>query len=331
MKNIAIIIVLLTIALPIFSYPIKTFDAHDPINTCSAKQAGLGGTQVAYTDDAFFNIYNPALLAFVKANKMGVTFRYMADKPEANIKNPSQVLQKASFSALNVTSNQNFAFFYKPIADEKKDVKNRFVDSHFDYNLSSVGVSMAEKKDNYSVGFNLQYLFGRVINNETVFADTTIASASYLDSRLKGFTTDLAFAFKQGNFTSGLVFYDLLSGLYKEKAGYSKLKQRWNYGGSYSTENATMLAGISSTLRLNDTKTYHFGYEQKLGDVNNNLTEFSVRAGFWGESFKNSDTVYTGYGTSFKYQSMGIDFTIVNHKWELKKNRYYLSFSFSAE
>jgi hypothetical protein len=324
----------LLICLPLLAQPalpITTFDYALPQNNVSPVSIGMGALNVTNDGDFFGNYSNPALIGANQYNALLTSFRVNGseDMDFWEATQISNALKAKQFKYFTLLTKQA-AWTYQPVASV------HLVDPlvgggyrYYDYQLDKVQVTLAAKDESWQpVGFgiNLKYLAGRLVylqsNN----------SATFIDDKVKGFSTDIGVTLETGNLTFGLVAYDLFSRLYWENYSSKPIQARTAFGVQYGTETMILSAGLQGKMSKSTDTTYHFGFQYLWGwDNSSSDTEEAVsqgivlRLGLYSHDFYGTNNINYTFGTGYNYNVFRFDFSLNNQGMKLKDSEYLFS------
>ncbi|HNX00490.1 MAG TPA: hypothetical protein PKK33_03890, partial [Candidatus Cloacimonadota bacterium] len=202
----------------------------------------------------------------------------------------------------------------------------------FDYGLQNVQMSFggtSGKEQVFAGGLTVKYLYGRLVY--LTRDDVEMNFHDFVDDKVKGFSTDLGFAYKGQATRIGLAFYDLVNGLYWQTESNKTLTRRGAFGVQVGEDDLRMLAGAITTLEKDPITTYHFGIikEVSLQGKTQDKQTIGFRAGAYSDKFDRSDDITYSFGTGYNYKTFRIDFSVAGPGLDLSKSRYLASISLS--
>ncbi len=335
MKNIILILILVCAAYILHAQqpalPITSFDYALPENNVSPISIGMGALNVTNPGDYYANYSNPALLGTNDYNVLVTSFRLKNDE-NLDFWQASQIsnaLKPKQFKYFTLLTKQA-AWTYQPVASV------HLVESvstggyrYYDYQLDKVQVTLAGSDDSWqpvSFGLNLKYLAGRLVYL------LSANSNSFIDDKVKGFSTDVGATLQTGNITVGLVGYDVFSRLYWENYDSKAIQPRAAFGVQYGTETMTLSGGVQGKVSQATDTTYHFGFQYLWGwDQENAATGENVnqgvvlRLGLYSHDFYGTNNINYTLGTGYNYNVFRFDFSLNNKGMRLRDSEYLFS------
>ncbi|HPB43348.1 MAG TPA: hypothetical protein PL102_02815 [Candidatus Syntrophosphaera sp.] len=340
MKTLLIfIITLLCVELAAYGevLPITSFDYGTPENSVSPIAIGMGCMNVTNASDFYASFSNPALLGGNEYSLASASFRVKGDEAMtiADAVQFSNVLRPSQFKYVTLVAKQT-ALTYQPVASvnivESPDPawpNNPSGYRYLDYQLDKWQISLAGSDNSWRpirFGLNAKYLSGRLVYMRSARPDTT-----FIDTKVKGFSTDLGLTLQTGSFTIGLVSTDLLSRLWWDW-GYESvpLQSRMAFGAQYGTEYLTVSGGVLSRLSRNPDTTYHLGFQylwdwQGTSSEPNNSQAFTARIGLYSRDFNGTDNINYTLGAGYNYKIFRFDFALNNKGFKLSDSEYLFS------
>ncbi len=317
--------------------PISSFDYGIPNNNVSPIAIGMGCMNVTNARDFYGSYSNPALLGNNQYSLVAASFRVKGDEDMtiAEAAQFSNVLKPSQFKYATLVAKQS-AWTYQPVAAihiiESPDPAffNPASFRYFDYQLDKWQVTLAGSDNSWRpirFGLNVKYLTGRLVYLRSERPDTT-----FIDTKIKGFSTDLGLTLQTGSFTFGLVSTDLWSRLYWDW-GYDSvpIDRRLAFGAQYGTEYLTVSAGAQGKLAKTSDATYHLGF-QYLWDWQGNSSSneaasqaFTVRLGLYSHDFAGVDNINYTLGAGYNYNVFRFDFALNNKGLKLRDSEYLFS------
>ncbi len=333
MKRIISLFILLLVGIQLAAFPIRRYEYHLPEKQVSAISLSLGGSNVTYRGCSAPEYNNPAILAYLNSMKASVSYQMRNSSNENTgllIEN-SNKLKRSQFVYANAVAKQG-AISIQPLADLSET--NTYSDSgktytdYSSYTLNSVGFTYAEKRKGASFGLNFKYMFGRLIYKKDDVTSDVIINEDFIDDRVHGFSTDLGFLYKSGNYSSGLVVYDIVSQLYWKKSGNVTLKQRFAFGNQYGNEEGAFISTVTGYVRKSMKQTYHFGIVRNYSILGSSRKNSSVRTGVFSRDFSSQKDIYVTMGSTYSYDKINFEFAMVVNDLNIDTAKYLLTISF---
>lgn len=316
--------------------PQMSYDYALPGNNVSPIAMGSGGINLSNSDDPFAAYSNPALLANNELSSFSTSFRL--SNPDdisfwqaANISNALKGKQFMYF----VLNAKQASFSYQPVSSI--NISEHFSDNsshYYDYQLDKLQVSLGAKDKKYTnlgAGLSLKFLSGRLVYYTT---DANANLTGFIDDKVKGFSTDLGFTYKQGNFTYAGTAYDVLSRLWWENYDSKSLQRRLNTGLGYSSGNSHWNAGVQSKISTKPETTYHLGYGYTWNfSTGNTYNQSSIRQtmdlrlGAYSKDFYGADNINYTLGGGYYYKMLRFDFSLNNKGMKLADSEYLFALS----
>ncbi len=318
--------------------PITSFDYGAPENNVSPIAIGMGCLNVTNASDFYASYSNPALLGSNDYSLLSASFRVKGDEDMsiAEAAQFSNVLRPSQFKYVTLLAKQT-AWTYQPVAAiniiESPDPafsNNPGSFRYLDYQLDKWQVTLAGADNSWRpvrFGLNAKYLTGRLVYMRSVNPDTT-----FIDTKVKGFSTDLGLTLQTGSFTFGLVGTDLWSRLYWDW-GYDSvpLQSRLAFGAQYGTEYLTVSAGAQGKLSKTPDTTYHLGFQylwdwQQAGAAGETDSQaLTARVGIYSQDFQGVDNIHYTLGAGYNYNVFRFDFALNNQGLKLRDSEYLFS------
>lgn len=335
MKYVLLVLVCLA-ALSLSAFPITRFDYHTPDHNPSPNVTAMGGLNLTDETDYYISYDNPALLAFNKKTSAAASFSIVKNDQYSPIQliQLANLLRKNQFSAIVVNSSTG-AMMYQAMTSVHVNEplgEGSTNSTYFDYTLQKAQMSFggtSGKAKSFAAGVTVKYLFGRLVYLNR--NDVEMTFTDFYDDKVKGFSTDLGFAYRGQATRVGLAFYDLLNGLYWQTESSKTLTRRCAIGIQVGGEDTKMLAGAMTTLESESTTTYHFGIvkDVALSDKVKEKQSISFRGGVYSENFDSSDNIIYSIGTGYYYKTFKIDFSLAGPGMDMSKSNYLLAISMS--
>ena len=317
--------------------PITSFDYGTPENSVSPSAIGMGCLNVTNASDFYASYSNPALLGANDYSLVSASFRVKGDEDMtiAEAAQFSNVLRPSQFKYVTVVAKQT-AWTYQPVATlniiENPDPAwphNPSGYRYLDYQLDKWQITLASSDDSWRpirFGLNAKYLTGRLVYLRSARPDTT-----FIDTKVRGFSTDLGLTLQTGSFTFGLVSTDLLSRLWWDW-GYDSvpLQSRLAFGAQYGTEYLTVSGGVQGRLSKTPDTTYHLGL-QYLWDWQGGASDqgdsqaLTARIGLYSRDFSGTDNINYTLGAGYNYKVFRFDFALNNKGLKLRDSEYLYS------
>ncbi len=328
-KNTLIIISLLFTYINLCSFPIRNFDYHLPLNHPSPVVSAMGGMNFTSTDDYFLGYDNPALLPYNEQAKISSSFLIASKSNETvNLFNPGNLIKKNTLKSLAYSGDKGGVYFFSLVDDNTDTIDSTGTNSLYRrYELNAFQISAGDKKESYSYGFSIKYLNGRLIYLESSLSDTLITKQDFIDAKVNGFSTDLAFFFNKKFIKCGVTFYDLYSKMYWEHNKNVSLQPRIGIGFENGSENLKITYGALGKLKWHTDPIYQAGLAQifSLGGTPDQPSTLPIRLGVMGKKFQKSDEIFFSFGSGYYIKTFKVDFSIVNHGWKSKNSQYLFS------
>lgn len=318
--------------------PIASFDYGAPENNVSPMAIGMGCLNVTNASDFYASYANPALLGENDYSLFAASFRVKGaeDMTIAEAAQFSNVLRPSQFKYITLLAQQT-AWTYQPVAavniveiPDPAFANNQSSYRYLDYQLDKWQISIAGADNSWRpvrFGLNAKYLTGRLVYLRSERPDTT-----FIDTKVKGFSTDLGLTLQTGSYTFGLVATDLLSRLYWDW-GYDSvpLQSRLAFGAQYGTEYLTVSAGAQGKLSKTPDTTYHLGlqylwdWQSANASGQNNTQALTARVGIYSRDFYGVDNINYTLGAGYNYNVFRFDFALINKGLQLRDSEYLFS------
>jgi len=317
--------------------PITSFDYGSPAGNVSPMAIGMGALNLTNAGDFYASHSNPALLGSNQYSLLAASFRVKGDKDMSIVEAAqfSNVLRPSQFKYVTLLAKQA-AFTYQPMSSiyimESPDSLFGYDGSfrYLDYQLDKWQVSLAGSDKSWQdlrFGLNAKYLNGRLVYLRSERPDTT-----FIDTRVRGFSTDLGLTLQTGAFTFGLAATDIVSRLYWDW-GYDSvpLQSHLALGAQYGTDNLIVSVGGQGKISKTPGLTYHLG-AQYLWDWGSNAYNsaeaaqaFALRAGLYSHDFYGIENVNFTLGMGYNYNIFRFDVAVNNKGLRLSDSEYLFS------
>ncbi len=331
------ILLLLALAAPLAAQPelpITTYDYALPENNVSPICIGMGGLNVTNPSDFFASYTNPALIADNQYNALLISFR-LKDEEQLDFWQAAQIsnaLRPKQFKYFTLLAQQT-AWTYQPMARVHLVEEYGYQQyKYYDYQLDKVQATIAGMDDSWQpIGFgvNLKYITGRLVYQ---VYNAPGEPNSFIDDKIRGFSTDLGLSLQTGNMTFGLAGYDLFSRLYWENYDSVPIERRIAMGAQYNSENMTLSGGLQGKLSQSTDTTYHLGFQylwgwgaDKPGQGSEAAQAIVLRLGTYSHDFYGTDNINFTFGTGYNYNVFRFDFSLNNQGMRIKDSEYLFS------
>lgn len=320
--------------------PITSYDYAIPENNVSPIAIGCGAMNLTNSDDPFAAYSNPALLANNELSSFATSFRLT--NPEnisfweaANISNALKDKQFKYF----VLSTKQASFSYQPVTamNISETSTDGYTSRYYDYQLDKVQISLGAKDKKYTklgAGLSIKYLSGRLVYLQERKIGNLMVREGFIDDKVKGFSTDLGFTYKQGNITYAGTAYDILSRLWWENYDPKSIQRRMNVGMGYDSGSSHWNAGVQSRISNTPETTYHLGYGYTWNfSTGNTYNQTSVRQtmdlrlGVYSHDFYGADNINYTIGGGYYYKTIRFDFSLNNTGMQLADSEYLFAIS----
>lgn len=331
-------LIALCLWLPIYGQsplPITSYDYAIPENNVSAIAIGMGGMNVTNPQDPFASYSNPALLANGENTLISTSFRLTNndDLTFAEATRISNFLRDKQFKYFTVVAKQA-AFSYQPVAsiNISEFVPSTNRSRYYDYKLDKAQFSMGFTDSNWAnlaAGLNLKYLSGRLVYLAERREGNDFIREAFIDDKVKGFSSDLGFTYKNEAITYGLVAYDFVSRLWWENYSSKSIQRRIATGIQYGSGNSKTSFGLQSKLSNDPETTYHFGYSNGLAWDSKDFTTdeattqgADMRIGLYSHDFQGVENMNLTLGGGYYYQLFRFDFSLNSKGLKLADSEY---------
>ena len=152
---------------------------------------------------------------------------------------------------------------------------------------------------------------------------------AFIDDKVKGFSSDLGFTYKNEAITYGLVAYDFVSRLWWENYSSKSIQRRIATGIQYGSGSSKTSFGIQSKLSNDPETTYHFGYSNGLSWDSKDFTTdeattqgADMRIGLYSHDFHGVENMNLTLGGGYYYQLFRFDFSLNSKGLKLADSEY---------
>ena len=319
--------------------PITSYDYAVPANNVSPISMGRGAINLSNSDDPFAAYSNPALMATNELSSFSTSFRL--NSPEDinfwEAVNISNSLKDKQFKYFVLNAKQA-SFGYQPVASVHiSEMMADGTSKYYDYQLDKLQISLSgtdKKWDKLSAGLSLKYLAGRLVYLAEHRQGNVLIRDRFIDDKVKGFSSDLGFTFKQGNYTYAGCAYDILSRLWWENYDSVSLQRRMSIGMGYDTDNSHWNAGVQSKISSKPETTYHLGYgytwnfSQSTPTAENSSRQtMDVRVGLYSKDFYGTDNINYTFGGGYYYKNVRFDFSLNAPGMKMANSEYLFALS----
>ncbi|HOD18097.1 MAG TPA: hypothetical protein PKJ14_05585 [Candidatus Cloacimonadota bacterium] len=308
-----------------------SYDYHIPANIISSIALGMGGLNLTNAGDYFTSYDNPALLAGNNVTSFAASFRLKNEEEIslADAASASNLLKAKQFMYYTLIT-KNAAWSYQPTVSTHISEINANSLEYYDYQLDKLQLSLAgtdERYADFAAGINIKYLTGRLIYLKERIEYNQMIRESFIDDKVKGFSTDLGVTYTSGKYTFGSCVYDVLSRLWWEHYDSEDLQRRAAVGVQYSDGNLTLSGSLQGKLSQSTDTSYHLGltraWHWKSGkDKEQGLL---VRAGLFSHDFNGTENINYTLGSGYNYNMFRFDFGLTNTGMRLKDSEFIFS------
>ena len=320
--------------------PITSYDYAIPENNVSPIAMAMGAINLSNADDPFAAYTNPALLANNEISSFSTSFRLSnaQDISFWEAANFSNALKSKQFKYF-VMNTKQASFSYQPVAGVhlSQFSSDGNTSQYYDYQLDKVQVSLGAKDTKYNklgAGISLKYLSGRLVYLTERRISNMMVREGFIDDKVKGFSTDLGFTFKQGDITYAATAYDLISRLWWENYNAVSIKRRMAMGMGWDSGSSHFIAGIQSRISSTPETTYHLGYGYtwdygNKGSYNKNAAKqtLDLRTGVYSKDFYGTENINYTFGGGYNYKNIRFDFSLNNRGMKLADSEYLFALS----
>ncbi|MBP7309762.1 MAG: hypothetical protein KA984_00555 [Candidatus Cloacimonetes bacterium] len=312
--------------------PITSYDYALPENYVSPIGMGTGAFNLTNGDDPFAAYSNPALLADNEISSFSTSFR---------LKNEDDISFWEAASIGNTLRGKQFKYFvlnskmvsfgYQPVASVNISEITGASSKYYDYKLDKLQFSIGGKDKKYNrlgAGLSAKYLSGRLVYlAEHIVGDNMVRDA-FIDDKVKGFSTDLAFTYDAGDITYAACAYDLFSRLYWENYDSESITRRMAIGMGYDKNNSHFNAGIQNRIAKDAETSYHlgYGYQWDMGSSTQRQT-MDLRLGTYSHDFYGADNINFTLGGGYYYKNFRFDFSLNSIGMKLADSEYLFALS----
>lgn len=334
MKRIITTLLLSTFIIGLFAFPIKEYDFYLPNTNISAYALGLGGICLTQSENTLAFASNPALLGDVK--QMTFTASFLIPKTKKSftqIVSTNPLLEKSNFRGFGIQA-QKIGVLYQELANINNTEELSINKTYQDYKLRSFGLSIADTTQSFSMGFSMKYLDGRLVylaQKKTFVGadiDSIYVTEEFIDSKSRGFASDVGIYGQRGAFHFGFMVNDLFSKLYWKDHENVKIKTRGNFSVELRSANIALASGVSSLWNIHEKPLYSQSINYSAQLSNPNLKQsVALRFGASSEDYKKSEEILYSFGTSYMIQTFKIDLTMQTQGLKAKTAQYAFSVS----
>ncbi|MDD4309438.1 MAG: hypothetical protein PHO32_03590 [Candidatus Cloacimonetes bacterium] len=318
--------------------PITSYDYAIPENNVSPIAMAMGAINLSNVDDPYAAYTNPALLAYGELNSFSTSFR-LRNSAEINFweaANISNALKDKQFKYFVVNAKQA-SFSYQPVAGVhlSEFSPDGYTSRYYDYQLDKLQISLGAKDQKFEklgAGISLKYLSGRLVYLTERKVGNTMVREGFIDDKIKGFSTDLGFTFKQGNVTYAGTAYDIVSRMWWENYDAVSIKRRMALGMGWDSESSHFVLGVQSRISSNPETTYHLGYGYTWDFGTSSTTSetstkqtMDIRAGVYSKNFYGTGNINYTLGGGYNYHNIRFDFSLNNTAMKLSDSEYLFS------
>lgn len=312
--------------------PITSYDYALPENYVSPIGMATAAFNLTNGDDPFAAYSNPALLADNEISSFSTSFR---------LKNEDDISFWEASSIGNTLKGKQFKYFvlnskmvsfgYQPVASVNVSEISGASSKYYDYKLDKLQFSIGGKDEKYNrlgAGLSVKYLSGRLVYlAEHIVGDTMVRDA-FIDDKVKGFSTDLAFTYNTGDITYAACAYDLFSRLYWENYDSVSITRRMALGMGYDKNNSHFTAGIQNRIAKEAETSYHlgYGYQWDMGSSTQRQT-MDLRMGAYSHNFDGTDNINFTLGGGYYYKNFRFDFSLNSVGMKLADSEYLFALS----
>lgn len=324
-------------AFSLYGFPIQRFDYHTPDHNPSPVVTAMGGLNLTDNTDYYMSYDNPALLAYNRTTSAAASFSVVKNDKFSPLQlmQVGTLLRNNQFAGL-VFNTSTGAMMYQSVANihlNEQVIPGYNPKIYFDYTLQKVQMSfggVSDKNQNFAAGLTVKYLFGRLVYL-SYDSPVKFESHEFFDDKVKGISSDLGFAYKTESVRVGLVFYDLLNGLFWQTESNKSLTRRSAFGIQFGQNDLKVTSGVMTTLEKNSTTTYHFGLAKdvSLGGSPINRQSVGLRLGAYSDKFSDQQHIFYSVGSGYYFKTFRIDFSIVGPGLKIEQCNYLISASLS--
>lgn len=321
-----------------YPLPIKEYDYATAENNTSPIAIGMGGMNITLESDPFCSYSNPALLANMDQSVLFTSFRVANDQAMSILEasSISNALKPKQFKYFGL-STKKMGFVYQPMS--RINISEIVDDTHnlyYDFALDKVQLSIAASDENYSNfsgGLSLKYLSGRIVYlKERRSSPITYIRESFIDNKVKGFSSDLGFMLQEGDFRFGAVAYDLVSRLYWESYKSRSITPRVAFSTTYIKDNLSLNLGVQGKMKKQSDTTIHLGLQNNWNWGQNTTASganiqhnIPLRVGIYSTDFNGTDRIHFTIGSGYRYSMFDFNFSINSRGLMLNQSEYLFS------
>lgn len=335
MKKVILTIFIIFIFISIFAFPVKDYNFYLPNTNISPYALGLGGICLTQSENNLAFVSNPALLGDVKQMTFTASFLIPStNKTFTQMLSQNPILEKSNFRGFGIQA-QKIGVLYQELANiNETDISDNFK-TYQDYKLRSFGLSFADTTQSISLGLSFKYLDGRLVylnQRKTYFGDrldSLYITEEFIDSKSRGFASDIGIYGQRGAFHFGFMVNDLFSKLYWKDYDQVKIKTRGNFSVELKSNSIALASGVSSLWNIHEQALYSQSINYSAQLSNPNLKQsVSLRFGATSKDYKESKNILYSFGTSYMIQTFKIDLSMQTRG--LKSNTAQYAFSLSV-
>ena len=320
--------------------PITSYDYATPENNVSPITMAMGAINLNNSDDPYAAYSNPALLATAELSSFSTSFR-LTNTDDMNFLEAvsiSNSLKSKQFKYF-VLNTKQASFGYQPVAGVhiSEFSADGLSSKYYDYQLDKVQISIGgndKKYDKLGAGLSLKYLSGRLVYLAEHRVGNSFVRDAFIDDKVKGFSTDLGFTFKQGNYTYAGCAYDLFSRLWWENYDSVSIQRRMSLGMGYDSDGSHWNAGVQSQISKSPETTYHLGYgytwdfsNSTPSAQNSSRQTMDLRLGLYSRDFYGTSNINYTFGGGYYYKNVRFDFSLNNKGMKMSDSEYLFSLS----
>jgi len=325
-----------------YPLPITDYDFRRPENNVSPIAIGMGGLNLTNVGDYFAANSNPALLAHNTSTYVSTSFRLGNEEDLSFLEAMSlgNVLKARQFGYFTLVS-KSVGWSYQPLAALHISQWNAAGDEsqYYDFKLDAFQMTIGAKDNRYehiAAGLTLKYVTGRLVYLRESFHNNQFIREAFIDNKVKGFSSDLGFVVRQGNFTWAGSVYDVFSRLYWESYESEEIQRRAALGFEYQSGGLSLLGGVQGKVSRTPDTTFHLGliqdweWESQDFATDDIVTQnFILRLGLYSDDFHGTDNINYTLGTGYNYNMFRIDFSLTNSGMRLRDSEYLFSLALS--
>lgn len=336
-----IILLLCLLLLPLWALPplpITSYDYATPEKNVSPIAMGSAALNLTNAQDPFAAYSNPALLANNEHSHFFFSFR-LSDTDTlsfAEVASISNALKDKQFKYFTAVAGK-VGFSYQPVASINISEADTHTNqsTYYDYNLDKVQISLGITDKNWpdmALGLNLKYLSGRLVYLLEDIVGNQLHRKTFLDEKVKGFSSDLGFIYQAGGTTFAITGYDLLSGLYWENYPSKGVQRRVASAVEYGSGHSKTSFGIQSKISKTPDTTYHIAYTNGVSWDAKSYSEaanvgqgMDFRVGMYSHDFYGAKNINVTLGGGYYYQLFRFDFSLNTRGMKLPESELLFS------